>query len=229
MKGRALSTACAIAYPLVAHYAVVRGGSVWISIALALLAGSMLIPALVRGQWLAWLIAPVVAAGCWGIQKLDSPVLPLYVAPIIGPTFMAWVFGHTLMAGNRPLIEQMVRIMHPETGPNAPGPEVWPYARRLTLIWMLLFVTIGLTNLVFGLIATPDGVLLSHGVQPPVTVSQHTWSLFANVIGYLLVAGFGMLEYAYRRRRFAHQPFKNFFDFARQVSAAMPKLIKRDV
>jgi uncharacterized membrane protein len=184
---------------------------------------------MLRGHWLAWLSAPVVAVGCWGIQKLDSPVLPLYVAPIIGPTFMAWVFGHTLLAGRTPLIEQMVRILHPETGLNAPEPDVWPYARRLTAVWTLLFVMIGLTNFVFGLIATPDGVLLSHGVQPPVTVSQHTWSLFANVIGYLLVAGFGLVEYAYRRRRFPHQPFKNFVDFTRQVSAAMPKLIKRDV
>lgn len=228
MNGRALSIACAIAYPLVAHFAVVRGGSVWISIALALLAASVLLPALLRGHWLAWLSLPFAIAGCWGIQKLASPVLPLYVAPIIGPTFMAWVFGHTLLAGNTPLIEQMVRIMHPPTGPDAPEPAVWPYARGLTLVWTLLFVMIGLTNLVFGLIAMPGGVLLSHGVQPPVTVSQHTWSLFANVIGYLLVAAFAVFEYAYRRRRFPHQPFKSFADFARQVSAAMPKLIKRD-
>ena len=40
LSGRALSAVCAVAYPLVAHFAVVRGGSTWISIALALLAAS---------------------------------------------------------------------------------------------------------------------------------------------------------------------------------------------
>lgn len=226
MKSKALSTACAIAYPLLAHAAVVNGKLAWIVAALALLASSMLLPALLRGSWTAWGCLPIVVGGLWGIQRSASPVLALYIAPIIGPTFMAWVFGHTLLAGETPLIEQFVRILHPKDEP--PDDAVWPYARRLTLVWTMLFVALSLTNLTLAALAAPDGLLLANGVRPPITVPQAWWSLFANVISYVLVAVFFMAEYAYRRRRFPQQPFRNFYDFFKQASAAMPKLMKRD-
>jgi len=61
-----------------------------------------------------------------------------------------------------------------------------------------------------------------------VTVPLHWWSLFANLIGYLLVAVFLAIEYAYRRYRFPQQPFRNVFDFLKRMSTAMPKLMHRD-
>jgi uncharacterized membrane protein len=195
--------------------------------ALALLAASLLLPALLRGNWIAWVCLPLVIGGLWAIQHSASPVLALYIAPIIGPSFMAWVFGHTLMEGETPLIAQFVRILHAKAEP--PDESVWPYARRLTLVWTMLFVAISLTNLTLAALAEPDGLLLANGIQPPVTVPQEWWSLFANVLDYVLVALFFMVEYAYRQHRFPQQPFRNFFDFLRQAGAAMPKLMKRDV
>jgi uncharacterized membrane protein len=195
--------------------------------ALALLASSMLLPALLRGNWVAWVCLPFIAGGLWAIQHSVSPVLALYIAPIIGPSFMAWVFGHTLMPGETPLIEQFVRIMHSEAEP--PDESVWPYARRLTSVWTMLFVALALTNLTLAALAEPDGLLLANGIQPPFTVPQEWWSLFANILDYILVAVFFMIEYAYRRRRFPRQPFRNFYDFLKQAGAAMPKLMKRNV
>ena len=66
---------------------------------------------------------------------------------------------------------------------------------------------------------------LAAGVEPPVRVSQEAWSLFANVIGYLLVAAFFVIEYAYRRQRFPRQPYRNILDFLIRVLAAMPRLV----
>ena len=76
-----------------------------------------------------------------------------------------------------------------------------------------------------GLLAEPDGLLMAAGIEPAVTVSQEAWSLFANVIGYLLVAAFFVIEYAYRRRRFPGQPYRNMVDFFLRVLAAMPLLV----
>jgi hypothetical protein len=53
------------------------------------------------------------------------------------------------------------------------------------------------------------------------------WSLFANLIGYLLVAAFFLIEYAYRGRRFPQQPYRNLFDFLRRMLAALPELVAR--
>ena len=50
------------------------------------------------------------------------------------------------------------------------------------------------------------------------------WSLFANVIGYLLVAALFLIEYAYRRQRFPRQPYRNLLEFFLQVLAVMPRL-----
>ena len=119
-----------------------------------------------------------------------------------------------------------MRILHANAEP--PEESVWAYARRLTVVWTMLFVTLSLTNLTLAALAEPDGLLLANGVQPPITVPQEWWSLFANVLDYVLVALFFMVEYAYRRHRFPQQPFRNFFDFMRQAGAAMPKLLKRD-
>ena len=88
-----------------------------------------------------------------------------------------------------------------------------------------LIIAISSTSLVLGLLAEPDGLLLAAGIEPPVTVSQEAWSLFANVIGYLLVAAFFVIEYAYRRQRFPRQPYRNILDFLLRVLAAMPRLV----
>ena len=64
-------------------------------------------------------------------------------------------------------------------------------------------------------------------ITPPVTVPQEWWSLFANLIGYLIVAAFFVIEYAYRRRRFPRQPYRNMLDFLRRMLAAMPRLLGR--
>ena len=226
LRSKALATACAFAYPLVAHTAALRGSVAWVMAAIVLLAASLLLPALMRGNGVAWTVVPIVAAGCWALQKVATPVLPLYVAPVLVPTFMAWVFGHTLLSGETPLIEQLVRLLH--SGSDEPEAAVWPYARRLTLAWTIFFICLACTNLLLAALADPDGLLMAHGVRPAITVPQYWWSLFANLIAYLLVAAFLVIEYAYRRHRFPQQPFRNFYDFAKQASAAMPKLLRRD-
>jgi uncharacterized membrane protein len=109
--------------------------------------------------------------------------------------------------------------------PTEPDPEVLGYARKLTGAWTVFFITLSTTNLVLALLARPDGLLLASGITPPVTVPQEWWSLFANVIGYLLVAAFFLIEYAYRRRRFPRQPYRNMLDFFLRVLAAMPRLV----
>jgi uncharacterized membrane protein len=218
-----LKTILALAYPLVAHFAVVRNSMALIIVALALLVVVAMLPALVRGNATAWLALPVVAAVLWSLSRSTHATLPLYIAPVLVPGFMAGVFGSSLFAGQTPIIEQLIRLMgRPE---ETPEEEVWAYARTLTVAWTTLFVLLSTTNLLLALLAEPDGLLLVGGIRPPFTVPLEWWSLFANVIGYLLVAAFFLIEYAYRRRRFPRQPYRNMLDFFLRVLAAMPRLV----
>lgn len=220
-----LTTALAIAYPLLAHWAAVRNSLAWTLSAIGALAGMMLLPAMLRGSRGAWVAAAAVAIGLWQLSQLSLAMLPLYIAPVLMPTFLACLFGSSLRRDATPVIERIIRLMHPPQQP--PGAAVWPYARRLTQLWTVMFILLASTNLLLAIFAEPDGLARAAGFNPAWSVPRHWWSAFANLIGYLLVAACFVIEYAYRRRRFPDQPFTGLFDFLRRLSQAMPQLIAR--
>jgi uncharacterized membrane protein len=222
---RQLTTVLAFAYPILAHVAIARGSVALMIAAVAVLAVVMLLPTLARGSIPAWLMLPIVFTGCWTLSRSATPALALYIAPVLVPAFMAWAFGHTLARGRTPVIEQLIRLVHPPE--HEPEAAIWPYARRLTMAWTILFVALAFLNLVLAALAVPDGMLIAAGITPPLAVPQEWWSWFANVIGYLIVAVFFVLEYAYRRSRFPRQPFRNMLDFLRRILAVMPRLLGR--
>ncbi len=217
---RQVTTALSFAYPVLAHFAVARSSAGLTLAALALLAAIPLLPGLVRGAAAAWLAVPLIGAAYWRLSSVAVPVLPLYVPPILMPAFLAYVFGSTLMPGRTPLISQLIRLLH------APGDEpesaVWSYARRLTAVWTVLFVALAAFNLVLAALVEPDGLLRAGGIAPPLVVSREVWSLFTNLIEYLVIVALFLIEYAYRRQRFPRQPYRNMFDFIRRMLAAMP-------
>ena len=204
---RQVTTACAFAYPLVAHLAVARSSAKLTIAAIALLALSALLRSLVEGRLAAWLTVPVVIGACWWLARSSMNVLPLYLPPVLVPAFLAWIFGQTLLPGRTPLIEQLVHLLH-GTG-EVPEDAALVYARRLTLAWTVLFVGLASTNLALAVFAEPE-----------------QWSLFANLIAYVIVVAFFVVEYAYRRRRFPQQPYRNLLDFIRRMAAAAPQLLK---
>ena len=121
-----------------------------------------------------------------------------------------------------PALERFNRLNH--AAGDEPEPAVWSYARRLTAAWTAMFVVLATFNLLLGALAQPDGLLRSSGIEPPLAISHETWSLFTNLIEYLLVAAFFVIEYAYRRQRFPRQPYRNMLDFLRRTAAAMPRI-----
>ncbi|HET7844539.1 MAG TPA: ketosynthase [Xanthomonadales bacterium] len=213
----------ALAYPLLAHLASLLNRPALRTAAVAALAALVLLP-LLRARPLAGAIATVVAlVAAVALARHDRLDLLLFAPPVLIPAFGAWMFGHTLAPGRVPLIQQLVAMIHGD-GPIDPG--VPAYARRLTLAWAVVMATLAVANLVLALLATPGGLLLASGVQPPVAVPLAWWSWLANVGGYLLLAVLFVAEYAYRRRRFPDQPYRNFADFLMRVRAVGPRLAK---
>ncbi len=220
-----LTTALAIAYPIVAHLAVAKSSLPLTVAAVAILAGTIVVPGLLQGSRTAWIALPLVVGGLVWLARSHLPALPLFIAPILVPAFLAWLFGQSLSAGRTALIAQFIRAIH---GEHQPDPAVWNYARRLTQAWTGFFILMTAINLTLALIASPDGLLLASGIHPAFTVPRQWWSLFANCIGYVLVAVFFVVEYAYRRYRFPQQPYRNMYDFLRQMAAVAPQLMGRE-
>ena len=220
-----LTSILALAYPITTHIAIARRSPTLTLIAIVLLSAIVMIPWLASGRLMSWILLPLVATGCWLLSDARLALLPLYLPPIVIPAAMAWLFGQTLIAGRTPLIEQFVRAMESGREPEA---DVLSYARQLTSVWTALLFSLALINLLLATFAAPQGLLLSSGIVPLVTVPQEAWSLFANLIAYLIIAVFFVMEYAFRRRRFPQQPYRNFVDFIRRTIAVSPRLLGRE-
>jgi uncharacterized membrane protein/3-hydroxymyristoyl/3-hydroxydecanoyl-(acyl carrier protein) dehydratase len=212
----------AVAYPLLAHGASILESPGLTLASVVILAIAILFKPLTEGRPAAWLILPLVAAAIIGLWHLDAVSLVLFLPPVLLNVFLAWLFGHTLARNSTPLIERLVRLLQP---PGVPAePAVIRYAGRLTRAWTALFVMLAAVNLGLAACATPGGLLESIGVPAPLQVSRSVWSLFANVLNYVIVGAFFLLEYAYRRRRFRNRPYRNLPEFLRLAAAAGPAL-----
>jgi len=160
-------------YPAVAHFGKPMS-------ALAVLGA--LVAYLLAAVWihnaLRWLAPPVAGAAVYWLAPPAEWVL--FVPPVVINLALAWVFGRTLLRGRVPLISRFA-LMEQTTL----SPEVAAYTRLLTWVWTLLFVGAAITSLVLALSGHHDA-----------------WSLFTNLINYLLVGALFLGEFAYRRVRF---------------------------
>ncbi len=220
---RIAAVTLAFAYPVLAHTASLLGSSSLTLASVVVLAAATLLRPLTEGRRWAWLALPLAALAIMGLWRIDAAALVLFLPPVLLNVFLAWLFGHTLARGSTPLIERVVRLLQPPGQPFEPG--VIDYARRLTLLWTALFLMLATTSLMLAALATPGGLLETAGIRASVAVRLETWSLFANVLNYLIVAAVFLAEFAYRRRRFPGRPYRNLLDFFRRMAAIAPALV----
>jgi len=179
-------TALAIAYPFVSHFGATLGAPVvpllWLCLMLwGSLLGRSRSPALLALALLC-LVAAVI-----GHHSGHADLL-LRMPPVIICFAFAWIFGRTLLPGRVALISRIGERMRGEL----PEP-VARYGHRLTQVWTLFFVVLGLESILLGLFASP-----------------FWWSLFTNYINYALIGLLFVVEYPIRRRvlrDLEHTPF----------------------
>jgi len=216
-----------VAYPALVHVASVMHSPMLAAAATLVLAALLLAPALRRPAPWAWGLLLVIGAGLVLLAQRPAGLwLPLYLPPVLLPALIAVVFGRTLRAGRKPLTLQFAEIIH---GPDDPlPPTVAGYARNLNIAWTALLASIASVSLVLALIAVPEGILQQAGFEPALHVRHATWSLFANVLNYLVIGGFVILEHAYRRMRFPEMQHHNLAESVRRMAAAAPRLLGKD-
>src|SRR5690606_33016828 len=111
---------------------------------------------------------------------------------------VSWWFGRTLRPGRVPLITRIAAAME-ACEPAELAPRLQHYTRRLTLAWAVLLGALALADGVLAMIAVPDGLLVRLGQPPLVSVSQQTWSWFANVLDCGIIGAFFIGEYLLRK------------------------------
>ena len=209
-------TALGVTYPIAAHLAVLSDATGFIAASVGLLVLLVLLPGLLTQRPVAWGLLLAAGTGLYIAAVRGQALLLLFLPPILINGFMAWLFGHTLRPGRLPLIERIIRALH--GGLDDIDTTMIGYARRLTFAWATLFVTLATVNFALAALATPGGLLLAGGIAPPVAVPLEAWSLFANVLNYLIVGAMFAIEFQVRRRRFPQQSYRGFFDFLRRLS-----------
>lgn len=193
-----------VAYPLLAHLAAATGIG-WIAslagfdIALLLLAGALL-----QGRPWAWALLAAIALALAWLAPTAQALLPLLLVPPVFVAMAAWAFARTLRPGRIPLVGRIAAALEGVAW-SGMEVEVRDYTVAVTRAWALLLAALACADLLLALLAVPGGLLARLGIASPLSVSQAQWSWFANIGDYLVIGGFMLCEFGYRRRRFPRQ------------------------
>lgn len=194
-RQRLILPALVVSFPVLSHLSVVLG-SAWLEwLALLVLCAIPQCAALLAGRWRHWALLLALAGGLAVLIHFGGGIVALKLPPILLPASIAAVFLGTLRAGQVPLVTRMAAA---ERGTLPP--ELLVYTRRVTQAWAVLCVGLSLAALAFALFA-------------PLPL----WSLFTNIISYVLIGLMFVGEYAWRRLRFRHLPHAGLLAFIRSL------------
>lgn len=185
---RALGVALFLAYPATAHYARPATAVALLAALTAYVASSFFIKHPLR-----WVVPPAAAALFF--FSLPNAEWLLYLPPVAINLALCWLFGRTLVRGRVPLIARFAMM---EQGTLSA--ELASYTRTLTWLWTLLFAGAAAASLLLALSGNRDA-----------------WSLFTNLLNYLLVAMLFLGEFAYRRLRFRSYQHQSPLQLLRNV------------
>ena len=189
----------AIAWPLSLHGAILFAPPGWparvTGVAIAL---GALIWAIAEAR-LASAILAGASIALLAAAVLFAPGVLLFAPPVVINAALACFFGSSLRAGREPVISLFARL---EQGGELPS-DLARHARIVTWLWTLLLAGMAATALALAALAPLE-----------------TWSLFANVVIYALIAALFVGEYLYRRVRFRHYRHASLAGLLRNVRSA---------
>lgn len=194
MNARRLSFPLLLLYPLVAHAAVLVERAeiavVWLALILLSQPGGMR-----HNRRVFFTTLAVVGAVMLTLLFGGGALAVLYWPPILINTGLLLLFSHSLSAGRTPVITRYAALIR---GGLPPG--VAEYTRKVTWAWSMAFALLTLESIALALYA-------------PVEL----WSLFTNVLNYLFIALFFVLEYSARRYFLPDVEHAGFLVFCRKL------------
>lgn len=150
-----------------------------------------------RGGKTAWTATIILLAVPVILMQLPSMGDLVFWPPVIFLITLAAFFGRTLMAGETPIIVRFAALLSDDQLPH----EELSYARRVTWIWVILFISLAMESAALAWLA-------------PVEL----WSWFTNVFNYLIILLMFFVEYRVRVRKFPKRQHSGFVSFIRSIS-----------
>lgn len=184
-------------YPLLVDVAVATQRPFFAFAAMCLLAVMVLPGYRARlGLWV-WVPAAAWIALSYAVCFRGDGIYLLYLPPVLISLVLMLFFGRTLRAGSEPLITRISRAMRGGTLPE----EVSRYTRKVTILWVVMFGLMALESALLAIFAPP-----------------RIWSLFTNLIDYLILATVMLAEYLYHSHHYPNGKHHSFLDFARDLA-----------
>ena len=176
LKTFLLLTALA-AYPAFIHFSFTQGrpllvAGMWIAVTAVGLAVAVRRASMPSSLLFGALLSAGIALWWWG-KAVDL----MYLPPVLVNLALMALFGKTLLSGATPLVGRVASLWH---GPL--DPVVSRYARRVTIAWTVFFALMALESIGLALFAP-----------------LHVWSLFTNLLNYVFVLLFFVIEYQLRQ------------------------------
>lgn len=134
----------------------------------------------------------------------------LYVPSILILFSLFILFSHSLQSGQTPLITRYAVMMNDN---KRLEDRHFSYTKTLTVVWSGFFLLMVLTSLFLAIF-----------------YSVTTWSLFSNVISYILITAFFIIEFFYRKQYLSNVPSLQggFFQYIGKVVKIRPQNLTKD-
>lgn len=175
-----LAIAACCSFPLLSHLGAWTQEPLWTVGGIALVVWALLS---VRLPGVRAVLAGLLAFGLGSVLSTLSPGFVLYAPPVVLNVALCAAFAGTLRSNREAIVSRFARLEH---GNELP-PDLMRYTRVLTGLWAAFFAVMATVSLSLALWG-----------------STAAWSLFTNLLNYLLVVVFFSLEYLYRRLRYRH-------------------------
>lgn len=181
---RRLHLLLSLSYPPAVHFALISAHAEWALWFLVIVSMSQLMLIIAHPRERGWMaLVPVTILLLCIHGLLRDTTVALYLPPFIIQGSLLWLFASSLRQGQEPLLTRIARRVFQQH-----DEETRRYTTRVTQLWSLFFVALLLETLLLTLFAPLE-----------------LWSLFANIINYLLIVLLFSAEFTYRRLRFTQR------------------------
>ncbi len=193
----ALLTLMLLMYPPLAHWSIHQDKPEYAVYLLGLLCILPALPAIYRNRRIS---LGGGAAILLGLTLLLFPgwqgINLMQLTPVVINALLGALFANSLLLQRVPLITRLASIMRGGVMPIL----VVAYTRKLTFVWALFFFLLAATSLLLAIFAPLE-----------------TWSLFANLLSYLLIVCLFLGEYFFRCWYLGELVDYSFTDFIKGI------------
>lgn len=188
-----LIAAVLLAYPALIHLSLafdrpVIIAGIWLVISILGLA-----MAIQKASVLATLFFGIILVASIGLWSRGRELDLMFLPPVLINATLLMIFAKTLLPGETPLVSRVASLWR-----GTLDDAVGRYTRWVTIAWVVFFAIMMVESIVLALYA-------------PV----HVWSLFANLLNYLFVVLFFVVEYRLRFYFLPDHEHLSFRDFSR--------------